>query len=223
MLQSDANTTSSATALSAGSHWLGRGCRERRAPAGVSGEEAPGGQCPARGFLDRRPSGLGAAASSPCSRALATGCGLPDCTLQRRLQIFGRIPPSVGTRQVITPTGRPTRLCRKERRHLGFQSVETEVAGLRSPWSRGPRDAPGGEWRPPPGPLLQLRSPGSASALPRAWLVPCLEVPSPREGWRVGPRVSSGAGGRGQGCKADPREALRGGGAATRLAWLPCP
>lgn len=34
---------------------------------------------------------------------LASGCGFPDCILKHRLQIFGRLPPSVGTRQVIMP------------------------------------------------------------------------------------------------------------------------
>lgn len=61
------------------------GSRERRLPEDKAQLAA---SCPG----PTGPSGLGTAVSSPCSRALATGCGLPDCTLQRRLQMSGKSP-----------------------------------------------------------------------------------------------------------------------------------
>lgn len=46
---------------------------------------------------------------------------VPDCILQRRSHIFGRISLSVGTRQVITATTRCTLLCGKEPVISGFR------------------------------------------------------------------------------------------------------
>lgn len=46
---------------------------------------------------------------------------VPDCILQRRLHIFGRISLSVGTRQVITATTRSTLLCGTEPVISGFR------------------------------------------------------------------------------------------------------
>lgn len=70
-------------------------------------------------------------------RALASGCGFPDCILRRRLQIFGRTPPSVGTRQALTATGRSTLPCRKEPHPLGFQSTEPEKLHAAAAPARG--------------------------------------------------------------------------------------
>lgn len=187
MLHGDANTASSATTLSGGSHWLGRGCGRAQACWGLgrggSQRTRPSSRLPA---LDRR-----APLASRNSRLLALqpcpGLGAAFL-LHTPAQIANvwQSPPSVGTRQVITPTGHSTRPCRERAASSRVSECRPEVAGLHSPWSRGPGDALWREWPAPAWPPLPAQVPGHRQRSAHgAQLVPCLVAPSPRAGCRV--------------------------------------